>query len=131
MSDRSLYQQIADVIRQRIASGDLDQGEQIPSERDLMASHQASRGTVRQAVLILKAEGLIEVRHGRGAYVRSSAPLAQPSSYDTYDRKVLVDVLVYHWRTKTSGCGCGWEVLGASHPEHVADVYEESVRSKL
>lgn len=30
----------------------------------------------------------------------------------TYDRRVLVDVLVYHWRTQTSGCGCGWAVLG-------------------
>lgn len=44
-----------------------------------------------------------------------------------YDRRVLVDVLVYHWRTQTSGCGCGWAVLGLSHAEHVADVYEESV----
>lgn len=44
-----------------------------------------------------------------------------------YDREVLVQVLIYHWATSTSGCGCGWAVLGASHPEHVADVYELSV----
>lgn len=43
-----------------------------------------------------------------------------------YDRAVLVDVLVYHQPTSTSGCICGWGVLGASHAEHVADVYEES-----
>lgn len=44
-----------------------------------------------------------------------------------YDRTRLVDVLVYHWRTNTAGCGCGWGELGQSHPEHVADVYEASV----
>jgi hypothetical protein len=44
-----------------------------------------------------------------------------------YDRTVLVDVLVYHWATNTSGCGCGWAVLGASYAEHVADVYEAAV----
>ena len=44
-----------------------------------------------------------------------------------YDRAVLVDCLVYHWRTQTSGCGCGWAELGKSHAEHVATVYEESV----
>lgn len=44
-----------------------------------------------------------------------------------YDREVLVTVLVYHQHTNTSGCICGWAVLGASHPEHVADVYEQSV----
>ena len=44
------------------------------------------------------------------------------------ERAVLIVVLVYHWRTNTSGCGCGWAVLGASHAEHVADVYEEALR---
>lgn len=45
----------------------------------------------------------------------------------TYDRAVLVDVLVYHYRDDIKGCGCGWSQLGASWPEHVADVYEQSV----
>jgi hypothetical protein len=44
-----------------------------------------------------------------------------------YDRAVLVGVLVYHWPTKTSGCHCGWGELGRSHPEHVANVYEQSM----
>ncbi len=44
-----------------------------------------------------------------------------------YNREVLVNVLIYHWPTRTAGCYCGWGVLGASFPEHVADVYEESV----
>lgn len=47
-----------------------------------------------------------------------------------YDRKVLVEVLVYHWPTNTAGCTCGWAVLGQSHPEHVADVYEASLAEK-
>lgn len=46
-----------------------------------------------------------------------------------YDREVLVEVLVYHYRDGIRGCGCGWSKLGASWPEHVADVYEESVRA--
>ena len=45
-----------------------------------------------------------------------------------YSRDVLEDVLVYHQRTSSSGCGCGWAVLGASHAEHILDVYEESIR---
>lgn len=51
-----------------------------------------------------------------------------------YDREVLVNVLVYHWRTNTNACGCGWGKapgdLGKSHPEHVANVYEESIAAK-
>jgi hypothetical protein len=47
-----------------------------------------------------------------------------------YDRSVLVDVLVYHYRRDDSSCGCGWAELGRSHPEHVADVYEMAVRER-
>jgi hypothetical protein len=51
----------------------------------------------------------------------------------TYNRSVLTQVLIYHWRRDDSGCGCGWgdrvETLGASWSEHVADVYEASVEA--
>lgn len=43
---------------------------------------------------------------------------------DHYSRSLLVEILIYHQRTDTSGCHCGWAVLGASYAEHVADVYE-------
>lgn len=47
-----------------------------------------------------------------------------------FDRAALVEVLVYHWRTNTSGCGCGWAELGRSHPEHVVDVYVQSMEAR-
>lgn len=49
----------------------------------------------------------------------------------TYDRGVLVDVVIYHYRDNIKGCGCGWSVLGASWAEHIAQVYEESVLAKV
>lgn len=42
----------------------------------------------------------------------------------SYNREILVEVLIYHWPTSTSGCICGWAELGHSYPEHVANVYE-------
>ena len=48
-----------------------------------------------------------------------------------YDREVLVEVLVYHQATSTSGCHCGWAELGKSHADHVADVYEQSMAAKV
>ncbi len=44
-----------------------------------------------------------------------------------YDREILTTTLVYHQRRNSSSCHCGWSQLGASHAEHVADIYEESV----
>lgn len=45
-----------------------------------------------------------------------------------YNRAILIEVLVYHWATNTSGCGCGWRELGKSHPEHVVNIYEASIK---
>jgi hypothetical protein len=47
-----------------------------------------------------------------------------------YDRALLVEILVYHYRTNNAGCGCGWHELGKSHPEHIANIYEASVLAK-
>ncbi len=44
-----------------------------------------------------------------------------------FDRELMIDMLVYHWRTKTSGCGCGWAELGRSHAKHIVEIYEMSI----
>jgi GntR family transcriptional regulator len=74
-SDRPVFQQIADLLRADIAAGRLTEGEQLPSERTLMETFGAARGTVRQAVATLREQGLIDTEHGRGAFVRRRPPL--------------------------------------------------------
>lgn len=73
-SDRPTYKQIADHLRALIAEGKVPPGEALPSESALMAQYGTARGTVRQAINVLKAEGLIQVEHGRGSFVRTSPP---------------------------------------------------------
>lgn len=48
----------------------------------------------------------------------------------TYDRDALVQVITYHRKIDIKGCMCGWAELGKDHSQHVADVYEESVRER-
>jgi GntR family transcriptional regulator len=85
-SDRAVYRQIADRLRAAINNGELAPGEQLPSERDLMEAYGAARGTVRQAVAILRAEGLIETEHGRGGFVRRR-PVVQQVAHDRFVRR--------------------------------------------
>ncbi|NNN33154.1 GntR family transcriptional regulator [Streptomyces sp. S3(2020)] len=78
----ALYQQVAAAIREAILSGEYEPGAPLPSEAQLMARYQVSRPTVRNAVAALRAEGLIDVRHGKGSFVRSdSGPVAGISRY--------------------------------------------------
>ncbi|MGW2860334.1 GntR family transcriptional regulator [Streptomyces sp. NPDC001205] len=67
----ALYQQVASAIREAILSGEFAPGAPLPSEAQLIERYKVSRPTVRNAVAALRAEGLIEVRHGKGSFVRS------------------------------------------------------------
>jgi DNA-binding FadR family transcriptional regulator len=70
VSNRKLYIQIADQIRELINSGSVQPGQQLPSERDLAVSLGVSRPTVREALIALEIADLIEIRVGVGAFVR-------------------------------------------------------------
>jgi len=69
------YRQIADNLRERISSGVLRPGEQLPTEPQLAEAYDASRSTIRLAIGILTTNGLIETRQGMGTYVRQPAAL--------------------------------------------------------
>lgn len=64
-----LYQQVAELIRQRIASGDLPPGHQVPSEYEIIAEHGVSRITATKAIKQLRDEGLIYTLQARGSFV--------------------------------------------------------------
>lgn len=68
------HQQIADALRRAIAEGRYPVGSVLPSESELATAHGASRGTVRQAVSALIAEGLVGSRQGARRTVLSTAP---------------------------------------------------------
>ena len=69
-ADRSVYRQVADALRDDITSGRLAPGRRIPAEFDLCEEFGVSRNTVRQALTILRAEGLIETARPTGSRVR-------------------------------------------------------------
>ena len=64
-----MYRQIAEDLRQKIESGVLGHGDQLPTELELRDEYDASRNTVRDAVKWLMTRGLIETRPGQGTFV--------------------------------------------------------------
>jgi DNA-binding FadR family transcriptional regulator len=69
-----LYERVAAEIAQRIASGEYPVDRRLPSERDLATIHSVSRPTVREAIIALELDGLVEVRTGSGVYVLARLP---------------------------------------------------------
>jgi DNA-binding FadR family transcriptional regulator len=66
---RRLYRQIADQIRTLIRSREFPAGTRLPPERDLARQLGVSRPSVREALIALEVEGLVDVRIGSGIYV--------------------------------------------------------------
>jgi GntR family transcriptional regulator len=84
-SDRPVYRQIADVLRDAIESGELGPGSRLPSETDLMKRFDVAQGTVRSALGVLRGEGLVLAEHGRGVFVRER-PRLRRLAHDRFAR---------------------------------------------
>jgi DNA-binding FadR family transcriptional regulator len=69
-----LYERVAQDISEKIAAGDYAVGQRLPAERHLAQAYEVSRPTVREAIIALELDGLVEVRQGSGVYVTASAP---------------------------------------------------------
>ncbi|HEV2373615.1 MAG TPA: GntR family transcriptional regulator [Streptosporangiaceae bacterium] len=70
MSEHFPYRLIVDELRAEIIDGQRLPGSRMPSENELAAHYQTSRPTVRRALAVLKAEGLLSSEQGRGVFVR-------------------------------------------------------------
>lgn len=58
----------------------IQRGTLLPSETVLMAEFQVARGTVRDAIRLLRDEGLVATEHGRGTIVRPELPVRRLAS---------------------------------------------------
>jgi GntR family transcriptional regulator len=64
-----LYEQVAGEIRRAIADGEAKPGERLPPAKDLAAILDVNTNTVLRALRLLRDEGLLEFRRGRGITV--------------------------------------------------------------
>lgn len=69
------YQQLADILRAAIIAGDYRPGDTLPTHADLAATHGLARPTVREAIRVLEAEGLVQPIRKRGTVVLDQRPI--------------------------------------------------------
>ena len=86
-----LHEQVAARIRRAIADGDAGPGERLPLAKDLAAVLGVNKNTVLRALHLLRDEGLLEFRRGRGITVagtpQRSAVLTQARSLVQFARR--------------------------------------------
>ena len=69
LRDLQLHEQVAAEIRRDIANGDVRPGERLPPARDMAAVLGVHTNTVFRALRVLRDEGVLEFRRGRGVTV--------------------------------------------------------------
>ncbi|WP_176308434.1 GntR family transcriptional regulator [Micromonospora sp. NBS 11-29] len=85
------YRVIAGILRERIERGLIGPGSLLPSESTLTAEFRASRGTIRQAMALLRNDGLVATEHGRGTYAIPHGRDCKPSqiSYPEVRKQIV------------------------------------------
>jgi GntR family transcriptional regulator len=113
LPSRFPYQDIVDELRASILDGRLDAGERLPSENELAERYGTSRPTVRRAIALLKAEGLVNTEQGRGAFVRPKPHVRLLLSGENFRR---------HRRAGLSGFNAQVEEQGQAPEQRLLEV---------
>jgi GntR family transcriptional regulator len=113
LPSRFPYQDIVDELRASILEGRLDAGERLPSENELAERYGTSRPTVRRAIALLKAEGLVNTEQGRGAFVRPKPHVRLLLSGENFRR---------HRRAGLSGFNAQVEEQGQAPEQRLLEV---------
>ncbi len=96
-----LYRTLARALLGDIAKGRLGPGDQLPTEDELIAAYRVSRITVRQALDILRARGVVERIAGRGSFI-TRPPNAYVMTINSIEDVVLAgadsEVRVLEWK---------------------------------
>ncbi|GGP36419.1 GntR family transcriptional regulator [Saccharothrix coeruleofusca] len=84
---RPAYLRIADDLRRQILDGELRDGDRLPTAQEIMDDYGVSRIVVRDAINLLRSEGLVRTQQGSGSYVRRHKPLKKRVMGDLYAKR--------------------------------------------
>jgi GntR family transcriptional repressor for pyruvate dehydrogenase complex len=93
MTRPRLYERVLDRLRAHVVEGGLGIGDRLPPERELAQRLGVSRASVKQAIVVLEVQGLVEVRHGGGSYLMKDSLEVEPEERLVERRRRLPDVL--------------------------------------
>lgn len=88
IGQKTIVEQIINSLTESIIRGDYKSGSKLPSEFELMEELQVSRNSLREAMKILSAMGIVEIRRGDGTYICSQV---NPTLFDRVVYSMIYD----------------------------------------
>jgi GntR family transcriptional repressor for pyruvate dehydrogenase complex len=90
---KPLYERLVEHLRAYVVEAGLSAGDRLPSERELSERLGVSRASVRQAIVALEVQGILEVKHGEGTFLRSARVDTLPIAELADLKRRLPDIL--------------------------------------
>lgn len=83
-NNSTIVQRIVEEIRNTLIRGELRPGMRLPTENELVQKYSVSRNALREAIKMLVAQGLLEIRRAEGTFVRKgvSSSIIEPLLLD-------------------------------------------------
>jgi GntR family transcriptional repressor for pyruvate dehydrogenase complex len=106
-SRRNLVDVVGGYLRRDIASGLLKSGEKLPSESGLTKQFKVSRTVIREAIASMRADGLLDVKHGIGVFVTSGRAQSLHGLLETDPSRVssIIEMLELRTAVETEAAG--------------------------
>jgi GntR family transcriptional regulator len=113
-----VYRQMMDQIKYYIASGTLTTGDQLPSVRELAQALSVNPTTVVKAYTELEHEQVIELRHGKGAFVT-----AHPGRFSAREKEKVLRRMARQLAVEAGQMGAGLEWVQALVGQEWGELY--------
>lgn len=90
---KKLYEEIAEIITEKIKSGEYSQGDKLPSIQALSKEYGVGQASIREALNALRVIGLLEIKHGEGTFVKAIEVSTYTPEMALYDKEDIKDLL--------------------------------------
>lgn len=120
-----IYVQLQIQVKQAVAGGVLEKGDQLPSVRELSGRLAVNPNTVARAYQELEREGIIETLRGRGTFVVEAKTLAPPA------RRLRVSDALDNLLREAKRLGLARKEMEQIFAERLAVIFDESPRKEL
>ena len=133
---KTLPIQMADDLRDRLAKQEWRQGDQLPTEADLVGEYGVSRPTVRQALKTLENQGLIIIKRGRGSFVAGGAMINAGmqelrSITSTIAQMGHVPGMIYHHRILRPAQPSECEIFDLNETDEVLEIQRKVLADEI
>ncbi|WFU12544.1 FadR/GntR family transcriptional regulator (plasmid) [Rhizobium sp. CB3090] len=128
---RNLVDIVGQKLREEILGGILKPGEKLPSESGLTDRYKVSRTVIREAIASMRADGLVEVRHGVGVFVRHAPPFPIAGLLNTDSGRIssIIEMLELRAAVETEAAGLAAARRSPAQDEAIMERFEDIDRA--